>query len=222
MNTNYKILFFTLIINVFMALSLNNFVSSDVFLPALFLYFLSNLGAFLDKATFYNDNGYRCEKIISLLTFVVCLFCVCFYIAHTLNFIEMVFYLENATYKILIQGLPNSFFTFRSIDITAITFLCVALIPFSSFLLCIIPFLVSHGYTKTFLLKIYNENKKCCFVYLLASILFGLLGLLICYLKSKFYTNGIGTPQYLKYFVTFFLGTLALLCSTLVIRKNCS
>lgn len=46
LKTNYKIMFFTFIISMFMAMSLNNFVSSGVFLPALFLYFISNLAVF--------------------------------------------------------------------------------------------------------------------------------------------------------------------------------
>lgn len=58
MHTNYKIQFFTFIINILMALSLNSFSSSSVFLPALFLYFISNLASFLDKAWYYNENGF--------------------------------------------------------------------------------------------------------------------------------------------------------------------
>lgn len=52
-STNYIMLFFVAIINIFMALSLNSFSSSDAFLPALFLYFISNLATFLEKINTY-------------------------------------------------------------------------------------------------------------------------------------------------------------------------
>lgn len=220
MKTNYKILFFTFIMNIFMALSLNSFVSSTVFLPALFLYFISNLAAFLDKAYYYNTNGYRCEKIISFSTFLVCLFPVCIYIAHTLNLIEIVFCLENQTYKILMQGVQSAFFTFNSIDITIITTLCVLLVPFSSFLLCIIPFLSSHGYTKSCILKILMENKKICIYNIIISVLMGPFGLLFCFIKSKLCSYGIGNPQYLKYFISFPFFSFISLFFILIIWKK--
>lgn len=220
MHTNYKIQFFTFIINIFMALSLNSFSSLSVFLPALFLYFISNLASFLDKAWYYNENGFRCEKIISFIGFIICLIFACFYVAHTLNFIEIVFCMSNNNYKILMQGISNSFFTFHSVDITLVITIFVLFMPVASLLLCIIPFLSCHGYTKTNLFNILKENKRIVRINIFFSIVIGLIGILICFIKSSIFSNGFGTPQYHRYF--FALGTAALIISfsLLIIRKR--
>lgn len=125
MKTNYWILGFTFIINSFMALSLNSFSSSTMYLPVMFLYFLSNLAAFLDKTSYYKDRELYSERILSFICIVLCLIPVCLYVAYTLGYIEIKFHHFHGTYKILMQGIQNSFFTFNSIDITPLIFFLV-------------------------------------------------------------------------------------------------
>lgn len=221
MNTNYKILAFTFIINLFMALSLNSFISSEVFLPAIFLYFLSNLASFSDKAWYYTHNGYRGEKIISYICLIICIVSTCFYIAHALNFIEIVFYSQSATYKMLIQGTSGSFFTFHAIDITYITTAFILFIPFASLLLCIIPFISSHGYTPQIICDILKNSVKAAILIIGVSLGLGLLGILICHIKSLLNPSSIGTPQYGKYFLAASILSLTIgFCGLIIIKKN--
>lgn len=199
-----------------MALSLNSFVSSDVFLPALFLFFLSNLAAFLDKTMYYRDKRLYVEKIISMFMFLICLTVLCFYMAYTLNFIEIRFVMEN-TYKILIQGMSKSFFTFNAVNMTVPTIICVAAVPVSSLLLFMISYLRHYSYTKTYLKKILKENVWFCIIFAFLSVCFGALGTYICYVKFCMKYEGFGTPQYLKYFVLFSVSFL--IVSFMVIAK---
>lgn len=203
MNPDYKILFFNFIISIFMALSLNSFVSSNVFLSALFLYFISSLATFLDKAMYYRDNQLHTEKMISIFVFLVCLITLCFYAAYALNFIEIRFVLEN-TYQILMQGIDKSFFTFNSINITPITISFVATIPLSSLSLFLISYLRHYGYTKAYLFNTLKGNRILCTTVVILSLLCGLLGRYICHVKFSLYSKGYGTPQYHKYFFVFF------------------
>lgn len=220
MNTNYKILFFTFIINLFMAFSLNSFTSSEVFLPAIFLYFLSNLASFWDKSWYYTYNGYRGEKFISFVCFVVCVISICFYLAHTLNFIEILFYPQNTTYKMLMQGTSNAFFTFQAIDITYVTTSFVLLMPIASFFLCIIPFLSNHGYTAQIIYDIIKNSTSDILLIIVFSICSGLLGILFCHIKSVLNPTGIGTPQYMKYFLFFLLLTFTVGFCVLIATKK--
>ena len=220
MKANYKIQFFTVIVNFFMALSLNSFISPDVFLSALFLYFISNLAAFWDKAWYYTYNGSRSEKRITYIGFGCCLFAVCFYLADALNFIDIVFFSSSSTYEILVQGIPNSFFTFSSINIKwAITALVIS-IPLLSLLLCIIPFFISHGYTKPILIEILKYNKKCCVFNIVLSMISGGLGVVFCHVKNTFHTEEFGSPQYIKYFFLCFTTVLCILFFLLIIIKK--
>lgn len=220
MKANYKIQMFTVIVNFFMALSLNNFISPDVFLSALFLYFISNLAAFWDKAWYYTYNGSSSEKRISYIGFGCCLFAVCVYLANALNFIDIVFFPNSPTYEILAQGIPNSFFTFSSINIKwAVTALVIS-IPLISLLLCIIPFLISHGYTKPILIDILKRNKKCCVFNIVISMIFGVMGIVFCNLKSAFHADELGSPQYLKYFFLCFTAVFCISFFLLIILKK--
>ena len=220
MKTNYKIQLFTFIVNVFMALSLNNFISSDVFLSALFLYSISNLAAFWDKAWYYTYTKSLYEKRISYIGFGCCLLAVCFYLADALSFIDIVFFPTLSTYEILVQGIPNSFFTFSSINIKwAITAFVIS-IPLLSLLLCIIPFLISHGYTKKILIGILRKNKKCCAFNIVLSMLFGCLGIIFCHIKSTFHTAGLGNPPYEKYFILCFTTVFIISFLLLIVLKK--
>lgn len=223
MKTNYKIQFFTFIVNTFMALSLNNFISSDVFLSALFLYFISNLAAFWDKLWYYTHDGSYSEKTVSYIGFFICLFAACFYLANALNFIDIVFFPATPTYEILVQGIPNSFFTFSSINIKWVITAFVFSIPILSLLLCIIPFLISHGYTKAMLIGILKNNQKCCFVNIVLSIISGGFFIVICHMRSSHKTTTLGSPQYLKYF---FLGFTIMFvisfCGLIFVKKPVS
>lgn len=220
MKTNYKIQFFTFIVNLFMALSLNNFISSNVYLSALFLYFISNLAAFWDKAWYYTYNGIPSEKRISYIGFVLCVFAVCFYLADTLNFIDIVFFPNPSTYEILVQGMPNSFFTFNSINIKWAITAFVFSIPFLSLLLCIIPFLINHGYTKRILIYILKNNKKCCLINIALSIIFGSFGIIFCHIKSAIRAEKFGSPQYMKYFIVCFTVMFCISFCSLIIQKK--
>ena len=61
--TNYVILLLTFIINLFMAFSLNSFSTTELYLPMMFLYFLSGLGAFIDKISCYSDPCYKADYL---------------------------------------------------------------------------------------------------------------------------------------------------------------
>ena len=69
MKTNYKILMITFFINLLMALFLNSFSTSSIYLPMIFLYFLSGLASFLDKISFYKSIGLKLEERISTILF---------------------------------------------------------------------------------------------------------------------------------------------------------
>lgn len=69
MKTNYKVLLLTFVINIFMALSLNSFTSPTIYLPMMFLYFLSGLATFLDKIAFYKSVSQEFEKEYHILDF---------------------------------------------------------------------------------------------------------------------------------------------------------
>lgn len=205
MKTNYKVLFCTFIINIFMALSLNSFSSSSMYRPVLFLYFLSNLAAFLDKITFYQDMKMQFEKYISITCFSLCILNICLYLAHSLDFIEIKFQPKCLTYRILIQGIQNCFFTFNSIDITWFIFISVFTIPFSYLFICIVSFLRECGYTKYWILKITREHKKELALFLVPSVLFGLGGIALCRARYLMTYAGYGNPQYCKYFMLLFI-----------------
>lgn len=169
MKTNYKVLLLTFVINIFIALSLNSFTSPTLYLPMMFLYFLSGLAAFLDKIAFYKSVSQEFEKRISYIGFFVCFIVVCFYIAHSLRFIEINFQCDNGTYKVLMQGIQNSFFTFNSINITPIIFSFVFILPFAYLALCLVSYLREQGFTLNKVKSILLNHKKpplCLLFYL--------------------------------------------------------
>lgn len=203
MKTNYKVLFITFIISIFMALSLNSFSSSELYLPAMFLYFLSGLATFVDKIAFYQYLGYKTEERVSWLCFCTCALVVCLCIANSLNFIEITFKCDEGIYKVLIQGVQNSFFTFNSINITTYIFLFASIIPSFYLILCIISYLREHGITWNLILDILKNHKSVFTIYLVISILLGFVGMFVCYLKYIYSPHEYGRPQYHKYFLLF-------------------
>lgn len=213
---NYMMLMFVAIINFFMAMSLNGFYSTDLFLPALFLYFISNLASFLEKKSSYKRCASHIEQLISSICFYISLFMVCGYLAYELHFINLNFQKANEVYHILIQGIPDSFITFSSLDVTILVIISIWIIPFSSVLLVIIPWLRSRGITTELVKIIVEHNKTRCIVISAASCGCGALGILVCRIKYDLLQSQIGTPQYFKYFIVS-SATMALLLFTLLI-----
>lgn len=220
-STNYIMLFFVAIINIFMALSLNSFSSSDAFLPALFLYFISNLATFLEKINTYEHIASKIERHICYLGFIVSLFVVCCYLANVLHFIDINFQKRHdATYRILIQGRPDTFLTFTSIDVTSIMFIFIGCIPFLSILLSIIPFLRNQGFTLNILKSILKGNLKACYINIIISVLGGIIGAIICHIKYYYSDTHLGNPQYIKYIISFFTVSILISFSILIFRKR--
>ena len=203
--TNYKILLCSCIINVFMALSLNNFVSSDVFLPALFLYFISNFMTFFEKSYNYKFIASKYEKYVSYTCCIVCGGISCLYTAHALQMVEIVFFKVEDNYRILLQGMPNTFLSFKSVDITGIIIICILFIPLASVLLCIIPFLHEQGFSKQDIENILKKH-KCILVESIGMAgIAGGGGVIYCYIKSVNEHSIYGVPQYWKYFTVCFI-----------------
>lgn len=217
---NYIMLIFVAIINIFMALSLNSFSSSESFLPALFLYFVSNLATFLEKVNTYEQIASRPERFISFCGLIISLLIVCCYLANVLHFIDINFQKPCDTYKILVLGKPDTFFTFPSIDVTYFVFICIASIPFFSILLALIPFLRNKGYTYEIIKNILTYNLKTCLLNLIISICSGFLGLLYCHLKACYADNTWGHPQYIKYYLVAFALALFVSFFILIYRKR--
>lgn len=205
MKTNYEVLLLTFIINIFMALSLNSFTSPTLYLPMMFLYFLSGLAAFIDKIEFYKSAGQKFEKRISYISFLICLLGACLYIAYSLGFIEINFQCDNGTYKVLMQGVPNSFFTFNSINITPIIFSFVFILPFAYLALCLVSYLREQGFTMKKVKDILLNHKKTSFLPLLLSVFMGVSGVIFCHVKYHLGNHQYGLPQYQKYFIALFI-----------------
>lgn len=203
--TNYVILLLTFIINLFMAFSLNSFSTTELYLPMMFLYFLSGLGAFIDKISCYSDPCYKAEKIISWFGLIICLINVCLYLMYSLHFIEMSFQYNGTNYHVLLQGVPNAFFTFTSVNITPFMIISVLTIPFSYPLFGIILYLRNRQISPKKIRNIYFTHKEALPVLILFSIIFGTLGDGFCFLKSYLKQNPFGTPQYKIYFISFFI-----------------
>lgn len=206
MKTNYYILGFTFIINLFMAFSLNTFSTSALYLPALFLYFLSNLAAFIDKYTYYKDLNYIAEKNVSLICFLLSLFMVILYIADSLHYIEFMFHFVNGHYSIIIQSAQDSFFTFNSIDTTLFILASAFFMPFAYLLFCCIAFLREKGFNYSKIKTIIDMHSKKFVAIPIISLLSGCIGDFICYRKYKLCYAGYGNPQYFTYFVFFSIG----------------
>lgn len=210
MKTNYKVLLLTFVINIFMALSLNSFTSPTIYLPMMFLYFLSGLATFLDKIAFYKSVSQEFEKRISYIGFLVCFLVVCFYIAHSLRFIEINFQCDNGNYKVLMQGIQNSFFTFNSINMTPIIFSFVFILPFAYLALCLVSYLREQGFTLVKVKSILLNHKKTSFLPLIVSIIIGVGGIGFCFLKYRLSNHQYGRPQWGKYFFVLFILSLCL------------
>lgn len=205
MKTNYGLLLFSFIISVFSLLSLNGFSTSTMYLPALFLYFLSNIAAFIDKFVYYRDLELRAEQWVSLTGFLASIGMICIYISDSLGFAKITFHNVCGTYRMLIQGVPNSFFTFNSVDITYITLIAATCIPIAYLFFCIAAYLREKGFTKDKMKSIICKNKIKTLLISFASIAFGLIGMQYCYYKYQSKYEGFGEPQYLKYFLVFWI-----------------
>lgn len=202
---NYRILMFTFIINLFMALSLNSFSSSALYLPMMFLYFLSGLAAFVDKISFYNTENLYLELQISWVGFLICLIHVCIYLAYSLGFIEINFQYNGKTYCVLMQGMQNAFFTFNSINITHFIFVSAYIIPFAYPAFCIIPYLRKQGFTTKKVVDLFLSHKIALFALIIISTATGFIGIAICRYKAYKTQAKYGEPQYGKYFIVFLL-----------------
>lgn len=212
MKTNYKTLMITFAINLLMALSLNSFSTSSLYLPMIFLYFLSGLASFLDKITFYKSIGLKLEEIISTICFCVCFLIAFLYIANSLGFIGINFQCCDGTYRVLLLGIPNSFFTFNSIDITLFIFVAAFMVPCTYLVLCIIPYLREHGFTKNIIIDMSRQHIKSLIVRFFVSLLIGIIGIKICHYKYVKKSSLYGQPQSAKYFWAFFIGSLIITC----------
>lgn len=220
MKTNYIIMILTFFINLFMALSLNSFSSSTLYLPMMFLYFLSGLAAFIDKIAYYKNSGQKLEEKISWICFSVCFLVVCFYIANSLGFIEIIFQCNYGTYNVLMQGIQNSFFTFNSVNITPFIFLFAFMLPFAYPVLCLISYLREQGLTMEQVLYIHKNNKLKLFGLLILSVIIGSIGMGICHLKYCKSDCKYGSPQYSKYFCALFILSLCILCVRFFLRHK--
>lgn len=205
MNTkvNHVILLLTFIINLFMALSLNSFSTTELYLPMMFLYFLSGLGAFIDKISHYSYH--KAEKIISWFGLIICLINVCMYLMYSLHFIEISFQYNGTNYHVLLEGVPNAFFTFTSINITPFMIISVLTIPFVYPLYGLISYLRERNISLNKVKEIYFTHKEALPILILTSIGFGFLGDGFCFFKSYLTQDPFGTPQYRNYFVLSFL-----------------
>ena len=208
MKTNYGLLLFNFVISVFMLFSLNSFSTSEMYLPALFLYFLSNVAAFIDKYIYYKELNYSLEKLASAICFLSSVAMVCLYIFNSLDFIEITFQNSCGTYHMLVQGVPNSFVTFNSINITCLTLIFAVLAPVTYLFFCTTAYLRERGYTLQKIIKIISNHKIKTTLVFVGFIVSGLIGVLICHRKSINVCNGLGEPQYLKYFISFFFLTV--------------
>lgn len=221
MKTNYKVLFLTFIINIFMALSLNSFTSPTLYLPMMFLYFLSGLAAFLDKISFYKGTEQKSEECISWFCFSICFLGVCLYTANSLGFIEINFQQNSGTYKVLVQGVQNSFFTFNSINVTPIIFGFAFILPFAYLALCLVSYLREQGLTTDKVIHICKNNILRFIGVIALSVLAGFAGTLACYLKYCNSASNYGSPQYYKYFViAFIVGSFILVVRFFLRHKN--
>lgn len=205
MKTNYKVLIFTFFINIFMALSLNSFTSPALYLPMMFLYFLSGLASFVDKISFYKGTGQKAEEGICWICFFICLLGACFYTADSLDFIEITFQSNCGTYKVLMQGVQNSFFTFNSINVTPLIFFVVFILPFAYPVLCMVSYLREQGLTWKKIRYICKHNILRLFALLFLSVIIGFAGAGVCQLKYIKTSNNYGIPQYHKYFIVAFI-----------------
>ncbi len=209
MKTSYKVLMITFVINLFMAFSLNSFTSPTLYLPMMFLYFLSGLAAFLDKIAFYKSIKQKPEEYISWICFSICFLGVCFYTANSLGFIEVNFQRNNGTYKVLMQGVQNSFFTFNSINVTPAIFIPAYILPFAYPALCLVSYLREQGLTMEKVINISRTHKKTLILPFILSIIIGVfIGVGFCYLKYNMNNHIYGHPQYHKYFLLLFIVSL--------------
>lgn len=216
--TNYKILLFSFIINLFMAASLNSFSSSSTYLPMVFLYFLSGLAAFVDKISFYTTEDYYCEKLISWGGFIMCLAHVCIYLAYSLGFIEINFHHTGKTYRVLMQGIENAFFTFNSIDITPFIFFSAFIIPLTYLAFCVLSYLREQGFNKAWIFTLFITHKIAPFIIFFSTTVSGLLGATYCWQKSCKSNSKFGEPQYEKYILL--CSIIGLLISSLITLRH--
>ena len=202
--TNLGTQLLTCIINIFMAVSLNSFVSEELYLPMMFLYFLSGLGSSIEKISSCNCEKLKLEKSISLIVGFFCLINVCIYLMNSLGFIVIDFQYDAKTYYILLHGIPNAFFTFNSIDITPFLMISISIVPFAYFVFLIISVLRDKNINKQKISIILHSPKVISGI-IFGSIASGVLGFSICYLKFRYKNPKYGTPQYIKYTILFFL-----------------
>lgn len=220
MKTNYKVLIFTFFINIFMAFSLNSFTSPALYLPMMFLYFLSGLASFVDKISFYTGVGQKAERRICWSCFFICLLGACFYTADSLGFIEINFQSNCGTYKVLMQGVQNSFFTFNSINVTPLIFIVVFILPFAYPALCLISYLKEQGLTWEKIVCIYKNNLGKLLGLFFLSLIIGSASAGFCHLKYINTSHNYGTPQYHKYFTVAFILCFCISCTCFFLRHK--
>lgn len=219
MKTHYGVLLISAVINFIMACSLNSFSDSTLYMPVLFLYFLSNLATFIDKYVTYKDMKQNEEQCVSLICIILSAIMIFIYISDSLNFLEIYFKEECGKYHMLMQGVPNSFYTFNSIDITAFVFIIAVVMPGAYVLLCVASWLRELGYTieilKNILIKKVWTILNLCGV----SVLLGIAGCVYCHYKYQRECEGFGKPQYAKYFAAFFVISL-IIEMIILIKRN--
>lgn len=208
MKTHYWVLWLACIINFIMALSLNSFSNSAIYLPALFLYFLSNLSTFIERFVSYRDSNLLMEQGVSFVCCILSGVMVFLYVANSLNFWDIQFKEDCGIYHILIQGVAHSFFTFNSMDITMEIFVAAFIMPAAYVALCVAPYLRNRGYTIKIIRNILVEKIWNVVTLIGISVGIGILSRVVCDYKYKKEYEGYGTPQYSKYFIVFFVVSL--------------
>ncbi len=219
MKTHYGVLLISAVINFIMACSLNSFSDSTLYMPVLFLYFLSNLATFIDKYVTYKDMKQNEEQCVSLICIILSAIMIFLYISDSLNFLEIYFKEEFGKFHMLMQGVPNSFYTFNSVDITAFVFIIAVVMPAAYVLLCVASWLRELGYTieilKNILIKKVWTILNLCGV----SVLLGITGCVYCHYKYQRECEGFGKPQYVRYFVAIFVISL-IIEMIILIKRN--
>lgn len=220
MKTHYEVLLISAVINFIMACSLNSFTDSTLYMPVLFLYFLSNLATFIDKYVVYKDMKQNEEQYVSLICIILSAIMIFLYISDSLDFLEIYFKKECGKYHMFMQGVPNSFYTFNSIDITAFVFIIAVIMPAAYILLCVASLLREYGYTVEILKNIFIKKLRTIVLLCFVSGVLGMVGCMYCYYRYQRKFEGFGTPQYAKYFAFAFILSLSVEMFFLIKRNK--
>ena len=186
------------LIQLYMAFSLNSFVSLDVFLPALFLYFISNLGAFIEKICSCSYKTHRAERCLSYGGVIICSVIVYGYIAESLHFIKFR-YSNTGDYKIIVENIENTFLTFPSFNITPLLIVFVGIITAIHFLFFLIPHLRNLGYTLDLFIFTFKHRPLGTLICGIITLASSFWASYYCHHKSEVANSSYGSPQYWKY-----------------------